>query len=57
MNPALLVSNDDQARARIGARLYETNVPQMSPQGLNFGYFYVSTLSGTKPSDLKKESN
>ena len=23
----------------------------------NFGYFYVSTLSGTKPSDLKKESN
>ena len=27
-------------RNAIGARLYELNVPQMSPAGLNFGYFY-----------------
>ena len=30
----------DQLRTALGARLYEINVPQFSPAGLNFGYFY-----------------
>lgn len=41
--PAILTDEGeaaDQVRAMIGARLYETNVPQMSPEGLNFGYYY-----------------
>ncbi|MDE2411363.1 MAG: FAD-dependent monooxygenase [Sphingomonadales bacterium] len=27
-------------RRRLGRRLYAINVPQMSPEGLNFGYYY-----------------
>jgi 2-polyprenyl-6-methoxyphenol hydroxylase-like FAD-dependent oxidoreductase len=30
----------DAARAELGARLREINVPQFAPAGLNFGYFY-----------------
>ncbi|MBL6938240.1 MAG: FAD-dependent monooxygenase [Alphaproteobacteria bacterium] len=33
-------SAGDQVRAIVGARLFEMNLPQMSPEGLNFGYFY-----------------
>ncbi len=30
----------DAARAELGAKLREINVPQFAPAGLNFGYFY-----------------
>jgi hypothetical protein len=33
-------SEGDALRKTLGSRLYELNVPQMSPAGLNFGYFY-----------------
>ncbi|MGN0065715.1 MAG: FAD-dependent monooxygenase [Nocardioides sp.] len=30
-------------RRRLGRRLFEINVPQMSPEGLNFGYYYEAS--------------
>lgn len=30
-------------RRRIGKRLYDLNVPQMSPEGLNYGYYYLGS--------------
>jgi hypothetical protein len=41
----------------IGKEAHDLYNQQQCYRRLNFGYFYVSTLSGTKPSDLKKESN
>jgi hypothetical protein len=48
----------ETTRAAIGKQARDLYIQQQYYyRGLNFGYFYVSTLSGTKPSDLKKESN
>ena len=41
----------------IGKEAHDLYNQQQCYRRLDFGYFYVSTLSGTKPSDLKKESN
>lgn len=47
----------ETTRAAIGKQARDLYNQQQCYRRLNFGYFYVSTLSGTKPSDLKKESN
>lgn len=40
-------------RRRIGRKLYDLNVPQMSPEGLNYGYYYedspIIAYDGEKP--------
>lgn len=40
--PALVAhtSEGESIRQFLGQRLFEINVPQMSPEGLNFGYYY-----------------
>jgi len=40
--PALVADTPEGAAIRqfLGQRLFEINVPQMSPEGLNFGYYY-----------------
>lgn len=40
--PALIADTPEGAALRqfLGQRLFEINLPQMSPEGLNFGYYY-----------------
>jgi acyl CoA:acetate/3-ketoacid CoA transferase alpha subunit len=47
----------ETTRAAIGKQSRDRYIQQQCCGGLNFGYFYVSTLLGTKPGDWKKESN
>jgi hypothetical protein len=47
----------ETTRAAIGKQARDLYNQQQCYRRLNVGYFYVGTLPGTKPSDLKKESN
>lgn len=53
--PALAADTPEGEAIRqfLGQRLFEINVPQMSPEGLNFGYFYegspIITYDGEAP--------
>ena len=54
--PAELIEESPKGeaiRALLGKRLFDINVPQMSPEGLNFGYYYdaspIIEYDGEKP--------
>ncbi len=50
-----LTDEGEQLRAMFGTVLYDVNVPQFAPEGLNFGYFYerspIIVSDGSIPAD------